>query len=80
MNKLKAVLSIKITTEEVDGILCYKFEMDENNIIYANTTDFMKIKGISDEETTVLKDYKLNAVEDDDVKMPNLEGYEVYNL
>ena len=80
LGKLKAVFSIKISTEDINGILCYKFDLGQNNIIYVNTTDFMKIKGTEDGETTELKEYELNSVEDEDVKMPNLEGYEVYNL
>lgn len=80
LGKLKAVFSIKISTEDINGTLCYKFDLGQNNIIYVNTTDFMKIKGTEDGETTELKEYELNSVEDEDVKMPNLEGYEVYNL
>lgn len=80
LGKLKAVFSIKISTEDVNGTLCYKFDLGQNNTIYVNTTDFMKIKGTEDGETIELKEYKLNSVEDEDVKMPNLEGYEVYNL
>ena len=80
IGKLKAVFSIKISTENVNGTLCYKFDFGQNNTIYVNTTDFMKIKGTEDGETIELKEYKLNSVEDEDVKMPNLEGYEVYNL
>lgn len=80
IGKLKAVFSIKISTENINGTLCYKFDLGQNNTIYVNTTDFMKIKGTEDGETIELKEYKLNSVEDEDVKMPNLEGYEVYNL
>lgn len=80
IGKLKAVFKIKISTEDVNGTLCYKFDIDENNTIYVNTTDFIKMKGTEDGETTELKEYKLNSVEDEDVKMPSLEGYEVYNL
>lgn len=81
IGKIKAVFKIRITTEEISGKLCYKFDIGDDQQIFVNTTDFMKIKEVSDDViTTELKEYKLNSVEDKDISLPNLEGYEGYNL
>ena len=77
LEKIKTAFTMKITMETVNDKMCYKFQVNDNLQIYVNKTDFMKIKEVSEGETTQLLEYSLNSVEDKDVKMPSLEGYEI---
>ena len=75
--KIKLSFMVKISIEDVDGKECYKIQTKDGTQIYIKRLDFMKIKEVNSDITTQLMDYKLNSVEDSDVAMPNLEGYEV---
>ncbi len=77
LEKIKTAFTMKITMETVNDKMCYKFQVNDNLQIYVNKTDFMKIKEVNEGETTELLEYSLNSVEDKDVKMPSLEGYEI---
>ena len=77
--KVKAAFTVKISSENVNGMDCYKFHINDEFEVFANKKDFMKIKEIDSGTTTEVTDYKFNSVEESDVAMPSLEGYIIEN-
>ena len=75
--KIKTAFTVKITTTTVNDKKCYEFYVNNDFQIFVNMNDFMKVKEINSGTTTSLVEYNFNSVTDEDVKMPNLEGYEI---
>lgn len=67
----------KITTEQVNGIECYKIYLDEDVQVFINKDDYLRVKEINASTSTTIIEYTTNEVTDEDVKMPDLEGFEI---
>lgn len=75
IDSIIVALRTSITTENVDGKECYKIQIDKGWEEYISKEDFFIVKNINGGVNTVISQYEINTVTDDDVKMPDLEGY-----
>lgn len=72
-----AAFSSKITTEKINDIECYKIYLDKDWQMFISKKDFLLIREINGSTDTGIIEYKLNEVKDEDIIMPNLEGYTI---
>ena len=80
----------KIITEKVNNYDCYKIEISNSQIIWANKKDYIKIKEINGKTVNnkmervlmgiEILDYSINEVKEEDVKLPSFDGYEVEDV
>lgn len=66
----------RITTEDMYGIKCYKIYLGEDWQIFVNKDNFLRVREINGNDTGKIE-YRINEVTDEEVKLPNLEGYEI---
>ena len=76
-DKIKMAFSSKITTENLNGIECYKIEVNKEWQIFINKDNLLYIREINGSTDTGIIEYKMNEVRDEDVTMPNLAGYTI---
>lgn len=80
-----AVIMKGITTEEVNGKKCYKIDMFENNQFWLDKETGLSVRNasgtsvINGEEISMVTDYhySFGTVTEEDVKSPDLTGYEI---
>ena len=76
-DKIKMAFSSKITTENLNGIECYKIEVNREWQIFINKDNLLYIREVNGSTDTGIIEYKMNEVRDEDVTMPNLAGYTI---
>ena len=74
---IKIAFLSRITTEKLGDIECYKFYLNEEWQMYVNKDNLLVIREKNGSTDTGTIEYKLNAVRDEDVVMPNLAGYTI---
>lgn len=77
---LQIALKSQITSENINGQDCYKIYIDEDFQVFINKENYLKIKEINSGSTRELIEYSFGTVKDDDVKMPNLDEYEIEEI
>lgn len=76
-DKIKMAFLSKITTENLNGIECYKIEVNREWQIFINKSNLLYIRELNGSTDTGIIEYKINEVKDEDVLMPNLAGYTI---
>ena len=74
---LTIALSSKITTEELNDIESYKIFIEDDWQIFVSKDNFLTIREINGSTDTGFIEYKLNQVTDEEIKLPNLDGFEI---
>ena len=75
---LQYAFNCKITSEFYNGIECYRVYKNEYEQTYINKYDFRPIR-IVDKDTDFSYEYIINEVTDEQVKFPDITGYEIRN-
>ena len=76
-DKIKIALTSSISTEEVNNIECYKLKINKEWQMFINKDNFLVMREINGSTDTGVIEYKINEVTDEDISMPNLEGYTI---
>ncbi len=76
---LSFAFNSKITTENVNSEECYKIHVDELFEEYVTKKDFLMIKNING-STNQMIHYQFDTVTNEDVKMPDLAGYDIKEI
>lgn len=72
---IKMACISKISTETLNNVECYKINVNKEWQLFINKNSLLVIREINGSTDTGIIEYKINAVKDEDVSMPNLEGY-----
>ena len=76
-DKIKMAFLSKITTEKFNNIDCYKIYLNKDWQLFINKNDLLVMKEINGSTDTGIIEYKINEVKDEEVSMPNLDGYTI---
>ena len=76
-DKIKIALTSSISTEEVNNLECYKLKINKEWQMFINKDNFLVMREINGSTDTGIIEYKINEVTDEDVSMPNLDGYTI---
>lgn len=74
---IKVAFLTQITTEQVEGVDCYKIHLSDNNQIYVSKSNYLTIRETNGTLDTGIIEYKINQVTDEQVALPNLEGFKI---
>lgn len=76
-DKIKIALTSSISTENVNNIECYKLKINKEWQMFINKDNFLVMREINGSTDTGVIEYKINEVTDEDISMPNLDGYTI---
>lgn len=76
-DKIKMAFLSKITTEKFNNIDCYKIDINKDWQLFIDKNDLLVMREINGSTNTGIIEYKINEVRDEDVLMPNLDGYTI---
>lgn len=83
-NYLKLAITLNISSAKCNNIECYKI-IDRNNILFINKENGLLVrkiqKAMNEDNVDSVSDYEytFNIVSDENIKKPDLEGYEIVN-
>lgn len=75
--KIQFAFMSSIKIKDFYGIKCYEIKLADNWEIYVNKDNYLCIGEINGSLDTGLIEYRLNEVTDEDVKLPDLSGFEI---
>ena len=67
----------RITLENINGRECYKIYITKNYQKYIDKESYLELKEINGSISMQDIEYKINAVTDVDLQLPNLDGYKI---
>ena len=76
-DKVKMAFLSSLSSEKLNDIDCYKIKFKEDWQLFINKDNFLVMREINGSMDTGFIEYKINEVRDEDVLMPNLEGYTI---
>ena len=75
--KIQFAFMSSITTKDYCGIKCYEIKFADDWKHYVNKENYICVCEVNGSIDTGLIEYRLNEVTDEDVKLPDLTGFEI---
>ena len=76
-DKVKTAFISNISSEKLNDIECYKIKINKDWQMFINKDNLLVMREINGSTDTGIIEYKINEVKDEEILMPDLNGYTV---